>query len=171
MDKLTHWLIQHPLWLSFGTLFVSCLVSIYSSSIRRFIREWPANKFKAINQRQFAKELALLQRLHNDTYQLTLFFIWNIASVVYAAAWWTAIFFGISWVTNNRISPIPISSALIGVAVGKAYLMRQVVERLLNYDHSIEMLRKYAGLPSADTSTKTLSVAQDENKSTAAGDL
>ncbi|MBZ5492189.1 MAG: hypothetical protein LAO76_14760 [Acidobacteriia bacterium] len=152
MDSLIKWPSNHPIVFTLILFVFSSLVSIYASEIKRFLRERPL-KFKEYNQQQFARDLALLQRLHNDSYQLILFFLWNIVSIIYAAVLWTGIFFLLSFMTHNKIAAVPLSSAIIGVAFGKALLIRQLLTRLVNYEHSVIHLKKLAGIPESNVTS------------------
>jgi len=89
------------------------------------------------------QRLALLDTLHNNPYQLTLWFISSLVDVALTAAWGNILIFFIFLVIEYPKIPTAASvgSTLVGVITGQAWRMRWTLKDLYNYQRTVEELR------------------------------
>lgn len=75
LQTLTQWPSTHSVLFTIILFVFAALISIYSEDIKYFLHHWPRTKENARKGKEgFLKDyLSLLKRVHNDSYQLTLY--------------------------------------------------------------------------------------------------
>lgn len=121
---------------------LAALISVYSQDIKRFLHEWPNTKEKvrkAREQRLIAR-LALLNRLHNDTYRLLLFVVWKTSRILFDMAVYGMVLFLGSVYTKVQLKPGMYLGYFIGSLVGLFASLRDVSDSLYDYDESVKKI-------------------------------
>lgn len=144
MSTASHWAQGHPITFAIVLFAASALISLYSQEIKTFLRTWPTTKMRASVLNDARHQLALLNNLHNNTYQLLLWFIWNIVQVVITALLGNILVFFIFLALEYPKFPTAASlgSSFIGIICGQAWRMKLVLRQLYDYDRSVQMLKK-----------------------------
>lgn len=150
MDFLK-WPVNHPIAFPMVLFALSALVSIYGPDIKRFIQERP-HKFKQYNQRLLANDLTLLKWLHNNSYNLSLYFYSQVIGAITAFLLWYVGFSTLNWLTHS--GPTPMSNIIFGITVGTAFRMRRILMSLYSYERTIKDLEKQVGLSEKSTSAQ-----------------
>ncbi|HEV8524854.1 MAG TPA: hypothetical protein VGQ71_10170, partial [Terriglobales bacterium] len=78
MQAVVYWLQNHPLAVAFALFVLSCVVSLYAAEIRFFLTKWPRNKLREATLNRAKSRLRTLNMLHENSYHLLLWFLWNI---------------------------------------------------------------------------------------------
>jgi hypothetical protein len=138
------WCHSHPLTFSVILFVLASLVSVYSAEIKQFLRHWPQTRVTLLFlRRNKAKhELHLLLRLHDNVYELLLYFIWSLVSPVGTALVFTLAIAAGSWMRTRDFNDRILWPLLGGFLVGKAIEVRQTASRLYDFDASVKKLEK-----------------------------
>jgi hypothetical protein len=144
MNSISHWVQIHPITFAVLLFVASALISLFSQEIKDFLRTWPKTKMAALALKDLRNQLAVLNNLHNDSYQLTLWFVWGLVSVVITSLWANLIVVALFFIMDYPRFPTTVSlgSTFSGVVIGQAFKMRQTMNQLYNYDRSVEDLKK-----------------------------
>jgi hypothetical protein len=145
------WPINHPVAFSMILFLLSAVVSIYGPDIKRFIQARP-HKFKQYNQRLFSNDLALLQWLRNNPYNLSLYFYSQVIGAVTAFFLWYMGFAALDWLSHS--GPTPMANIIFGITVGTAFRMRRILSYLYSYEDSVKDLERRAGVSEKSASVQ-----------------
>lgn len=118
---------------------LSCIVSLYATEIKLFLRNWPKDKFRKATLNRVKSRLRLLNGIHGNSYELTLWFIWELVDIFI----WTAIVNIITFLLSFIIHPSNVPtfwSTATGVVIGRAFYMKDVLRQLYNYKASVQEL-------------------------------
>jgi len=87
--------------------------------------------------------LRLVERLHNNTYELVLYLALSAVGVVDAAIIWNGVLFVASLIFfHGTVNSVQLQGTLFGIGVGKALQVGDVLKQLANYDASTAYMRK-----------------------------
>ena len=145
MNTFGQWLLAHPITFALCTLALSCVVSIFSGDIRRFLTIPPQRLNLWVLKARISSaedKLQKLQKLHENSYELIL----EVASYLagYALATIT-LFMGLS-VNRGYPRPLLMPQIIFLVVITLAtYLTTSfltIVSDLRNYSESSERLVK-----------------------------
>lgn len=142
LTKFVIWSHSHSLTISFVLFFVGSLISVYSSEIKGFLREYPKNRFREYVRNNSSRRLALLRRLHNNSYELVLFIAWKAVDGLWFAFY---VQIGYDILTNTHASSSSSWSLLLGGLVGTGLGIRITLKDLCNYERSVESLSRLVG--------------------------
>lgn len=146
---LTEWLRNHPLLYPFILFLLGGFLTLYSGDIKRFLHEWPRTKEKArqAGRNKAIFQLELLTSLHNDSYQLLLYFAERVTQVVYWGVFCApiAIIIGIF---SSKVHPLSLLFGMwAGNVIAESQRVRKVLAQLHSYDKSVAMLQQQAEPP------------------------
>jgi hypothetical protein len=146
MNTLTDWLKNHQLLYTFILFLLSAAFSLYAKDIRRFLHEWPKTKETArqVKRDKAAERLRLLQLLHNDSYQLLLYFSIQFMQIVLGCLISAAILFVISLFREKPFLTGIYVGAWAGIFLGRLDNLRSVVSQLTRYDSAVAGLQQKA---------------------------
>lgn len=138
------WLQGHPLSVSFILFGLATVISIYASDIKRFLHSWPRSRktILAINRNKATHTLNLLKVVHNNPYQLLMYFIWNIVSVVVTAFYINAGFIAVAWISTRKLTVVSIWPTMAGIALVRTFEVRNTLRQLYDYDASVKELEQ-----------------------------
>jgi hypothetical protein len=138
--NLIAWLRLHPLTITLVLFTIGCLVSLYATEIKDFIRHYPKNRFRSYVVNDAKRRLELLRSLHNNSYSLLLY----IASALVEGVWFAFyVQIGYSIISASLFhSPSPSWSLFIGGLVGTVIKLRLMLRELRDYEHSVDHLSR-----------------------------
>jgi hypothetical protein len=140
MNSLLAWPGHHPVAFSLSLFVPSALVSIYGSSIRSFIHEWPKHKFRERRHRFIQGRLDELKKIHNDSYQLNLYVFWYLAHGFIRGMIFGGICVLVLLVTKQNPSGFTFAAGLAGTVAGVLSRIKELIEDLENYETVIDSL-------------------------------
>jgi hypothetical protein len=144
-QALTGWLKSHTLLYPFVLFLLSALFSIYSQDIKKFLHEWPRVKRRAHQDalRAATDRIELLTRLHNNTYELILYFATYGENLVFKAFVYGALLTLLSLLPHGKLEPVPLYvGMMVGAVFGAWRDVRPVLMQLNRYEHSIAELKQ-----------------------------
>jgi hypothetical protein len=137
------WSRSHTLTVTIILFFLAAFISIYSTEIKDFLHHWPRTRasFRDIARRKTQEELDILNRVHEDPYQLLLYLAWAaikmiVTSLLYAAG---AVF---SMRFNMRAALPLVVGLVFGECGATLRDVRSHVNKLYNYDSAVAKLEK-----------------------------
>ncbi len=145
LHTITEWLKNHPLLYPFILFVLAAFVSIYSAELKRFLHHWPktAEHSRKAAQQVVIHRLAILNALHNDSYQLLLYFADKFITLVIEGLGLMVIISVIGLITKIHIELIVWVSMMTGSLTGAVLEVRRVLKELVNYDQSVNTLQAY----------------------------
>jgi hypothetical protein len=175
------WLTKPETVFAFGLFVVSIIVSLYAAEIRRWFRK-PGQKLKEASLEDYRRDLAMLNRLHNNPYQLFLWALWSVLTTIVFVMWIGIAIGVVSLVIYEFRTPkvtqaprgfwsifITIGGPLSGAFIGRAFGMYKVVMGLYDYENMVQILTKRIssleqrlGLPAKESITVQQASAQSD---------
>jgi|SRR5579872_1178610 len=151
LNALKNWLWTHSLLYPFVLFALAAFVSIYSQDIKAFLHHWPRTKerWRKVKEKELIDRLALLKRLHNDSYQLLVYLTDQLIGLVFTCVITSLvlmIFNGIVHDTKNTVGEI--KGVWVGIALGMGQNIKGVLKELSNYNSTVARLQqRLAKLP------------------------
>ncbi len=147
LDTLTNWLKAHTLLYTFILFLLSALFSIYSKDIKQFLHSWPKTTEKA---RQFSQQAAttrlrLLKMLHNDSYNLLLYFGTKFVNLIFQWLFLAIALTVTGAIRRKQFEPGVFIGLMAGWFMGVCQEVRGVLVQLIRYDQSIAKLQEEIG--------------------------
>jgi hypothetical protein len=145
LNTLTIWLKAHTLLYPFILFLLSALFSIYSKDIKQFLHSWPktAQKARQFSQQAATTRLGLLKVLHNDSYQLLLYFGTQFVGLFFEWLFLVFIPFGVIGIVTKKPVELGTYIAMMGgVFMGVCQEVRGVLVQLRRYDQSVTKLQE-----------------------------
>jgi hypothetical protein len=145
MNTVKDWLLHHPLLYPFILCVFAAFVSIYSQDIKSFLHHWPRAKesVRWFSQDKASRRLRLLEVLHNNSYQLLLYFATKFIQGVILWVIVAATFTIIGLITKSKTAGL---QALVGICGGIFFAtcqeVRGVLVQLISYDQSVAKLKE-----------------------------
>jgi hypothetical protein len=140
------WLHEHPLVVSLLLFVIGCVVSIYSSEIKQFLREWPRQKIETRARGSADARLRLLKALKDNPYQLLLFTLYQFYDLILTLVW---VAFSVSVIYLIIYHKPPTPSIPLGFCggwcIGKAQTLREIMVQLYRFDKTVAELEKRLG--------------------------
>ena len=155
LNWLIGWLSGHPLLYGFVLFLISCVVSLYSNEIKRFLHVWPKTKLSEAHQSAVRQRLDLMKRLHKNPYNLIFYFAQEFISMIYE--WLVlAVLFTIASSIWKQIPPASFIPFCIGALTGRCQRNRTMLNQLAHYEEIAPLLERQlqAAAPALQPSPK-----------------
>jgi hypothetical protein len=166
MFSLPSWLTAPATILSVALFIVSAVISLYAPEVRRFLA-LPSHRWRNWRIEVTRRKLVLIMRLHQNTYSLLLFFIWNIVETAFwVAISATSLMFMFQIVTLTSKSPpqtqYPLWYSVWGIVLGRIVAVKSIIEGLYGYESTLNKLKaKLASLDAPDSVFAAISDAEN----------
>lgn len=161
---VSNWITAHPIAVTFVLFAIGILVSLYSSEIKRFLHGWTKRKWRDLNRKQAANTLALLRRVHNNSYEFLLYIFGRLAHLITQAVWMNLALLAFAGFTHASLGT-SMWSIFGGLLIGWAYQLKELIKSLYNYEKSVKYwedeLAKYDE-PPTPTIIESIAAQSDE---------
>lgn len=142
MHPVFKWPSNHPVVFTLILFGLSAFFSVYGSDVRRFLHSWPKKKFNESNLKIIHNRIRLLESLHNDSYRLSLFFMWHVVDLFSRSLTYAAILAILSFFLPNQFPRFTLWAVIPSVLIGKVFMLKDVFNQLADFDKSMSNLTK-----------------------------
>jgi hypothetical protein len=150
LHTLKTWPTDHPLLYPFLLFLLgamlSGLFSVYAQEVKHFLHHWPRAKKRAfevaLNTAMY--RLAILKRLHNDSYQVLLYFWSKVDYILYEAFLNGLLIYTVRIFPTGReyVSWWLFGGLVFGAVFSCWWEARWVLRQLLKYEESVQKLER-----------------------------
>jgi hypothetical protein len=144
---VSDWTTAHPIAFTLILFVLGIIISIYSAEIKQFLHGWTKRTWRQFNRRQAEQNLALLRRVHNNSYELQLYVLGSLAHFARQAVLWNFIALVIVLGFLHQPYTSSVWGIFGGFVIGWATRLEQLIIGLRNFDRNVAALqneiRKY----------------------------
>jgi len=153
------WWTTHQGWVGFIYFVIAIWVSLFTARAREFVIapfRYSAQRMNERERRQLAGQLATLKSIRNNTYNLVVYIAYGTVDAIFwsgvVSLLMNAFTIILGLMLHNREAfSVSAYSAFFGGIIARAWMMRQTLGYLYNYDEAVKMLDAATATPAVDS--------------------